>query len=121
MPPEDSPAPPPVLETRKYLFDILKAGDLISQFLTDRTLLQYQNDPFLRSAVERQLEIIGEAVSQLAKRDGALAARIPEHRRLIGFRNILVHGYGDIDDLLVWGLVQSKLPELLAVVRGLAP
>jgi uncharacterized protein YutE (UPF0331/DUF86 family) len=44
-----------------------------------------------------------------------------KYLRLIGFRNILVHGYADIEDLLVWGLVQSKLPELLAVVRGLGP
>jgi hypothetical protein len=67
LPPEDSPTPTPALESRKYFLDILKAGDLTSQFLTDRTLVQYQNDPFLRSAVELQLETIGEAVSQQAQ------------------------------------------------------
>jgi hypothetical protein len=66
----------------------------------------------LRAAVERQFEIIGEALSQLARLDESLASRITDHRRIIAFRNILIHGYTDVDDRLVWDIVSTKLPLL---------
>jgi len=53
--------------------------------------------------------VIGEALSQLAKIDHETAALISEHRRIIAFRNILIHGYAQIDDRLVWGVLESKL------------
>ncbi len=58
----------------------------------------------LRAAVEREFEIIGEALAQLSKLDAALVARISDYRRIIAFRNILIHGYADVDDQLVWDL-----------------
>jgi uncharacterized protein with HEPN domain len=62
----------------------------------------------LRAAVERKFEIIGEALGQFAKRDTSTAARIGEHRRIVAFRNILVHGYADVDDRLVWTLSRAS-------------
>jgi uncharacterized protein with HEPN domain len=73
----------------------------------------------LRAAVERQFEIIGEALVRLARLDEDFVARISEHRRIVAFRNILVHGYADVDDRLVWDVVRSKLPLLLREVDGL--
>ena len=73
----------------------------------------------LRAAVERQFEIIGEALRRLSKEDSPTTARISEHARIIAFRNILVHGYADIDDRIVWDVVQSKLPALLLEVESL--
>ncbi len=73
----------------------------------------------LRAAVERQFEIIGEALAQLARLDENLVARISEHRRIIAFRNILIHGYADVDDRLVWDVVQTKLPVLRREVEKL--
>ena len=73
----------------------------------------------LRAAVERQFEIIGEALAQLAKLDRMVAERISEHSRVIAFRNILIHGYADVDDLLVWDIVQTKLPVLRDEVEAL--
>jgi uncharacterized protein with HEPN domain len=73
----------------------------------------------LRAAVERQFEIIGEALVRLARLDEGFVARISEHRRIVAFRNILIHGYADVDDRLVWDVVQSKLPLLLREVEGL--
>lgn len=73
----------------------------------------------LRAAVERQFEIIGEAVAQLARLDRTLTARISEHSRIIAFRNILIHGYADVDNRLVWDIVQTKLPVLRREVETL--
>jgi hypothetical protein len=62
-----------------------------------------------RSAVERQFEIIGEALSQLAKADATIASRVPDHRRIVAFRNVLIHGYAALDHTLVWRVVQEHL------------
>lgn len=97
------------LEAKKYLFDIERAGELIVQFTAGKTFADYECDAMLRAAVEREFEIIGEALSQLTKLDAALAARITEYRRIIALRNILIHGYASVDDRLVWDVIDTKL------------
>jgi len=99
-------------EARKYLYDIQQAAALVAQFTNGRTFDEYLADVMLRSAVERQFEIIGEAMTQLAKLDAALAARISGHRDIIAFRNILIHGYASVNHRLVWGSVETDLPPL---------
>lgn len=96
-----------------------RAAALIARFTAGKTLADYEGDPMLRSAVERQSEIIGEAVAQLACQDESLAARISDHRRIIALRNILIHGYAQVDDCLVWDVVESKLPALRRDVAAL--
>ena len=100
------------LEAKKYLYDIQQAADRIAEFTAGQRLEDYRTNAMLRAAVERQFEIIGEALVQLAKLDEKLAARISEYRRIIAFRNILIHGYADVDDRLVWDVVETKLPVL---------
>jgi uncharacterized protein with HEPN domain len=78
------------LESKKYLFDIKQAADLLADFTRGKSFSDFQDDPMLRSAVERQFEIIGEALAQLAKADHGTVALISEHRRIIAFRNILI-------------------------------
>jgi uncharacterized protein with HEPN domain len=102
------------LESRKYLFDIQEAAGLVAQFTAGKELHDYQNDTMLRLAVERAFTIIGEALTQLSRSDSALAARITDARNIIGFRNILTHAYAQVDDRIVWGLVQSKTPNSYA-------
>jgi uncharacterized protein with HEPN domain len=99
-------------DARCYLWDALKAAEAVQSFLRGRTYEAFVEDDLLRSAVERQLEIIGEALSQLAKVDPQIADSVAELRRIIAFRNILVHGYAAIDYATVWRLVEDKLPEL---------
>jgi uncharacterized protein with HEPN domain len=101
-------------DARAYLFDIRQAAELIARFTADRDLGDYLADPMLRSAVERQFEIVGEALSQLSKRDATLVTRISEHRRIIAFRNILIHAYSQIDDQLVWEMYRAPLSDLRA-------
>src|SRR3954470_1142977 len=92
---------------------------LISEFTTRKQLEDCQNNSILRAAVERQFEIIGKALSQLARLDESIAGRITDHRRIIAFRNILVHGYTDVDDRLVWDIVTTMLPLFRTEIDGL--
>ena len=100
-------------EPQKYLFDIIQAGKLIIQFTAGKTLEQYRSDPQLRSAVERQFQIIGEALQQLHRKFPDTAGKITDYRSIIDFRHILVHGYDRVEDDIVWGIVESRLPILL--------
>ena len=82
-------------DPRAFLADILDAGGLIEGFVAGHDLQGYVSDPLVRSATERQLEIIGEALSRLSRTDPELAARIPDIGSIIGLRNVLAHGYDD--------------------------
>ena len=100
------------LEAKKYLYDIQRAVELLRAFTSGRTLADYEGDAMLRSAVERQLAIIGEAMTKLASIDGSTAGRISHHERIIAFRNVLIHGYAVVDDRLVWDVLMANLPTL---------
>ena len=104
---------------KKYLLDIQQAADSLTQFTAGKQLADYEKDAMLRAAVERKFEIIGEALAQLVKIDPDVVSRISENRRIIAFRNILVHGYADVADRLVWDIVQAKLPLLRREVADL--
>ena len=107
------------LEARKYFHDVQEACNLLGQFIAGRSFTDYVGDGMLRAAVEREFEIIGEALAQLARLDEELVSRISEHRRIIAFRNILIHGYAEVDDLLVWDILQTKLQALRQEVTAL--
>jgi uncharacterized protein with HEPN domain len=103
----------------KYLYDVLQACYLLQRFAEGKTLADYEADAMLRSAVERQFEIIGEALSQLTKVTPDVVSQIHEVRRIIAFRNILIHGYASVDDRVVWGVLQHDVPILCAQVEGM--
>jgi uncharacterized protein with HEPN domain len=73
----------------------------------------------LRQAVERNFEIIGEAMRRLEKDDVDTAGRIAHYRRIIAFRNVLIHGYDVIDPAIVWSAIADDLEPLLADVQTL--
>jgi uncharacterized protein with HEPN domain len=97
----------------KLLWDARAAAERIARFTADRSFDDYLNDEMMRAAVERQFEIIGEALGSLRRIDAELAAVIPDIGRIIAFRNVLIHGYATIDDALVWGVVEGELPQLI--------
>jgi len=73
----------------------------------------------LRSAVERQFGIIGEALSRLARDDPQVAKAVPDHGKIVAFRNIVIHGYATVDDKIVWGVIEIDLARLRTTVKGL--
>jgi uncharacterized protein with HEPN domain len=106
-------------EAAKYLFDIAEHPARLQRFVGGKTFDDYAADELLRAAVERQFEIIGEAINGLAKADPDSAQKISEYRRMIAFRNILIHGYTHVDDAIVWDIVESKLENLAREVAAL--
>ena len=104
-------------DARCYLWDAIRAAEAAQAFVHGKTYEAFVEDDLVRSAVERQLEIVGEALSQLAKFAPHLASQVGDLRRIIAFRNILVHGYAAIDYDTVWRLIQDKLPELRANLK----
>ena len=107
------------LEAKKYLWDALTAADLVAQMLVAKALDDYLTDVVIRSAVERQLEIVGEALSQLSRRYPEVGDQVPGIERIIAFRNRLIHGYGDVDSFVVWGVTLSQLPSLRVTLRAM--
>ena len=107
------------LEHAKYLYDIQYASGLLADFVQGKTWPDYEANAMLRAAVERQFEIIGEALNQLSKLDTAVAARIPDLAQIVAFRNQLIHGYATVNVSTVWNISQTALPALRDAVQGL--
>ena|SRR5437899_11866656 len=99
-------------KTPKLLDDVRDAAAFIRQVTDGKTLGVYGADRLLRQAVERNFEIIGEAISRLARVDPDIAARIGDHPQIIAFRNVLIHGYDLIDHAQVWQVITHDLPRL---------
>jgi uncharacterized protein with HEPN domain len=91
---------------------------LVQEFTAGRTLDEYKKNALLRSGVERQLEIVGEALRRLSRMDPETASRIPDLESVVGFRNVLAHGYDAVSDRVSWDIVQRHIPALLSVLEG---
>lgn len=89
------------------------------RFHSGLDLTDYEQNVIVQSAVERQLEIVGEAMNRAVRQDAQLDQRVPELRSAIGLRNRLIHGYGTVDHHIVWDIVERKVPELEASIAAL--
>ena len=103
----------------KYVFDIKSAAEKVRRFVAAKTEADYMADELLQSAVERQFEIIGEAMSKLHKTGSDMAESIADYRKMIAFRNVLIHGYATIEPLIVWGVIESSLENLIEQVTAI--
>jgi uncharacterized protein with HEPN domain len=106
-------------ETRKNLFDILHAAEEIKTFVSGMDFKTYQNTLVAKRAVERNFEIIGEALNRIKFKESEILESISEHHRIIGFRNILIHGYDIVDEAIVWKAVTNHLPILIKEINEL--
>jgi uncharacterized protein with HEPN domain len=91
----------------------------VPKFLNQRSLDEYLDDELCQSAIERQLEIAGDALGQLRKLDAQLFARIPEGDLIVAFRNVLAHGYATLDHRRVYDIAATRATELLQVLESL--
>jgi uncharacterized protein with HEPN domain len=106
-------------DPRAFLWDARDAADAIAGFIADTAFEYYETNSLLHSAVERKLEIIGEALNQLSRIEPALAAQIPELARIVAFRNLLIHGYAVVDHARVWRILHESLPSVRAAAMSL--
>lgn len=105
-------------EIKKYLYDISESINSIESFIGEkRDFNDYLNDKMLRRAVEREFEIIGEAMNRLIKLDSDI--RISSTRQIISMRNRVIHGYDKIDDEIIWGTIVRHLPILKTEIEKL--
>ena len=106
-------------QTKKLLLDAVEAGRSIQARCAGRTFAEYEGDRWFRRTVEREFEIIGEALNRLSQVDTSIAESISELSRIVGFRNRIIHGYDTVDDATVWGVVEAHLPRLLEEIQTL--
>ena len=99
-------------EARKRLQDISDACAAVARFTNGKLFSHYQAEEMLRAAVERKLEIIGEAFSKLQAAGSSEVKQFPELRRIVAMPNRIIHGYDTVDEELVWDVVKNKLPAL---------
>lgn len=105
-------------EVKKYLADIVKAAEEVASFVGEKkNFRRFQRSAMLRAAVERKIEIIGEAMNQALKLDEHLP--ITNARKIVDTRNKLIHGYDEVDMMLIWEIVVKHLPVLIAEIRPL--
>ena len=99
-------------DERAYLSDILEACDAIETAVSGLDLAAYRANRLVRSAVEREFIIIGEAVAVLSRVAPQLVARITKARRIVDFRNQLTHEYPSVDDAVVYFIAEHDVPVL---------
>lgn len=98
----------------KWLYDIKMAIDEINGYFEKepKDFLQYQKNLMLKRAIERNLEIIGEAMHRILQRDNKFSAKIPNARAIVGLRNQVIHAYDNISDENIWSILTNHLPKL---------
>jgi uncharacterized protein with HEPN domain len=106
-------------DARAYLADIIEACDAITMAVRGLDLGAYEGNRLVRSSVEREFIIVGEAVAALARVAPATFDSVTRARRIIDFRNQLTHEYPTVDDALVWAIVQHDVPVLRRESAGL--
>lgn len=101
-------------DTLKHLIDILDAATDIRIFIDQYNLAAYRADAKCQAAVERKLEIIGEACNRIRNNDPDAFQALPYAHQVIGLRNRVIHGYDHVDDAIIWDVVSNKLDSFVA-------
>lgn len=99
----------------KWLYDIKLAVEEIELYFEneDKNFFEYKKNTMLKRAVERDLEIIGEAVNRIIKRDDSFIEKISNAKAIIGLRNQVIHTYDNVSDENIWSILINHLPKLM--------
>ncbi len=108
-------------DPKKYLHDMLDRARTVTGFIQGRSQKELETDRLFRSAVERELMVIGEALHQLHETAPDLAEQIHSYREIIGFRHVLVHGYHSIRPEILWQTIVEDIPLLTKQLEDLLP
>lgn len=100
--------------------DAVKACKLISQFIQGMREEDFYTDAKTKAAVEREIEIIGEALNRIKAIDSGMLSGIYNWREIIGFRNVIAHGYDVVEDEIVWELIINDIPLLLSQLKNMS-
>ncbi len=103
-----------------YLWDMFDAASAVSEFVSSRNFNDYLKDRMLRAAIERNIEIIGEAAGKISSAFRKVHPEIP-WRRIIAQRHVLIHEYGEIKHELIWKVATLHIPELIQMLKPLIP
>ena len=109
-------------DVKKYLFDIKVSIDSINEYLNEylgdkKVFAEYQKNKLLRRGIEREIEIIGEAMNHILRIDADI--NIESARKIVDTRNWVIHGYDKVDDIIVWGIVINHIPKLKTDIEKL--
>ena len=105
-------------ELKKYLFDIKVSINSIEEYLGEKKdFFYYQENKLLRRGIEREIEIIGEAMNRLLKYEPNI--NIINARKIVDTRNWVIHGYDKVDDVVMWGIISNHLPKLKTEIEKL--
>lgn len=107
------------IEVKRWLYDILNAINEIESFFIDlsKDFLVYQNDVKTKRAIERNIEIIGEAINRISDTDPSI--KISDSRKIVDTRNRIIHGYDSVSDDIIWSIVIKHLPILKLEIENL--
>jgi uncharacterized protein with HEPN domain len=106
------------IEIKKFLYDIFESLNSIENYLgKKRDFNIYLNDKMLRRAIEREFEIIGEALNRIDKLNPSI--KISSKKQIISVRNRVIHGYDKIDNEIIWGIIVRHLPILKIEIQNL--
>jgi uncharacterized protein with HEPN domain len=106
------------MEIRTWLSDILQAIDEIEEFVPEKkNFIEFKKDVKTKRAIERNIEIIGEAVSRILKSDSEFP--IKNARKIVDTRNRIIHGYDSVSEDIIWSIVVRDIPKLKEEVRKL--
>ncbi len=103
----------------KLCEDILRAVEETEAFCYGKTFQNFQEDRGLQLIVERELEIIGEALARLRKDHPDLADQVHDVHKIVGLRNVLAHGYDILEHEILWDIVENKIPTLKRDIQAL--
>jgi len=106
-------------DPKAYFFDIKQACDEIKEFTLEMSSEEYSGNSMVKAAVERKFLVIGEAMIRLKREHPEILKKITDHEKIIGFRNVLVHGYDIIDEATVWSAIKDSMPTLRKEIEDL--